>query len=74
MKSKQLIKLKCKKDWALDGVTHFKKGEIYEGEWKENNIRLGFHTFYVSGGKGLIAGSFHSGSDYFDIPFGEESL
>lgn len=64
-------KKECKKDWILDGVVHFAKGASYKGEWKEDFLRPGMHTFTVSGKLGLPAGNFHSGSDYFDIPFGD---
>lgn len=66
-----IIKLECKEDWILNGEVHFKKGKVYEGKWMKNEFRQGINTFYVKGDGGLRAGNFHSGSDYFDIPFGE---
>lgn len=63
-------KLMCKKDWSLDSVTHFKQGEFYDGKYKENLIRKGINTFVTKDKNGVDA-NFHSGSDYFDIPFNE---
>lgn len=59
-------KLKCKKDWTLDGITHFKKDEYYYGHLKKDYIRKGIDTFIVKDKYGIKA-NFHTGSDYFDI-------
>jgi hypothetical protein len=58
------IKLKCKKDWILDGEVGYYEGKIYEGF--SGTLNNGIRSFEVKGELGRT-GNFYEGSDYFNV-------
>lgn len=62
----------CKKDWLINHVVYFQKGKTYKGKILKNGLS-NQQSVQMKGESGISI-TFHTGSEYFDIPEKEVSL